>query len=699
VIPRRATLSVRVGDRIIGGEAPILVQSMTTTTPEQRAASLDQIRALVNAGCELVRLAVPSLAAAEALAGLRRALHERGLRVPLVADVHFNPDIALVAARHVEKVRINPGNFAPDLAAARTRLAPLVEQLRAHGTALRIGVNHGSLPAFIADAQGHGPEALVLAALVYLRLCRELHFDQVVVSIKASNPSLMIAANRLLARRTDEEGFHPPIHLGVTEAGAGRDGALRSIAGIGPLLLEGMGDTIRVSLTGDPVAEIPVCRTLLRAAEQAQEPAPPRAAKETCAVVAAWDSHRPGMAAPVIEVALDASLPTRPVSPCRMTLPPVESVMLRVTERWPQPRDIRSRVLRDLERAGVPVDPAFALWVEPAGLLGSAASGDANPALRHAVSGWLAAGVQGVGLTLPDDLLARALRGMELLPEQAEMLRAALAPLAVAVQAASDQSRTEAASGEAAATASPTRAPAQTRLRWHIDLTPGPTRSPVQHAADLGGLATLAARLCSLAMETGLGAPAFSWRGRPLCAAGHALTRATDALGRDARMRTLRMPHLPADPDEAAVSLGSLLLDGIADGIVVDLAADGAGDRLALADALLQATRRRLSRAEIIACPGCGRLHYDLEATVVRLKARLGHVPGVKIAVMGCIVNGPGEMADADFGYIGTSVDRVDLYAGDKVARRGLTPGEAEDALAALVRAWQDRQSPGNPRA
>ncbi|MBD3237280.1 MAG: (E)-4-hydroxy-3-methylbut-2-enyl-diphosphate synthase, partial [Candidatus Eisenbacteria bacterium] len=253
---RRTTRTVRVGDLKIGSVHPIAVQSMTTTTPAERDESLAQIRALRAAGCALVRLAVPSVEAARALGPLREALRREGIDLPLVADVHFLPAAALEAAAHAEKVRINPGNFAPAAEAVRPRLAPLIDRLRERGGALRIGVNHGSLAPYLTEAQGHGPEAMVASALEYVRHCWGLDFRDLVVSLKASNPAVMVAANRLLAERLDAEGYDVPIHLGVTEAGEGAEGELRSAVGIGALLLDGIGDTIRVSLTGDPAAEI-----------------------------------------------------------------------------------------------------------------------------------------------------------------------------------------------------------------------------------------------------------------------------------------------------------------------------------------------------------------------------------------------------------------------------------------------------------
>jgi len=252
---------------------------MTTTTPDQQEESLAQIEALAAAGCPLVRLAVPSLAAAEALGPLRAAMRTRGLSVPLIADVHFNPRAAYEAVRHVAKIRINPGNFARDSEQARMLLVPLLDLLRHHGVALRIGVNHGSLAPQIADTYGHGPRGMVASALEYLRICREVGFEDVVVALKASNPVLMVEANRLLVMQLRDEQMDYPIHLGVTEAGEGAEGILRATIGIATLLREGIGDTLRVSLTGNPVDEIPVCQDILEALRGREEPPTRRAGK------------------------------------------------------------------------------------------------------------------------------------------------------------------------------------------------------------------------------------------------------------------------------------------------------------------------------------------------------------------------------------------------------------------------------------
>ncbi len=595
---RRTTRPVRIGNVTIGGDGPVVIQSMTTTTPEDLPGSLDQIAALEQAGCQLVRLAVPSIRAAEALAPLRAAMAGRGLSVPLVADVHFNPRAAYEAARHVEKVRINPGNFASSTAEARRRIGPLLDRLRERGAALRIGVNHGSLAPYMSEAFGHGPRGMVASALEYLRICRDAGYEQLVVAIKASNPALMVEANRLLVRRMREELMDYPIHLGVTEAGAGEDGRLRSAAGIGALLLEGIGETIRVSLTGDPVTEIAACREILRAVEE------------------------------------NGRVPEGPARECRR--PPAQA-WGRVMIGGDHPP-----IVEEVTDSGTEPDPAY-----PAESL-------IGPPAEDGAQRW-------VEVDLPSPSWEAQTEGLRRLSLAVPPAWVGAWPGAVKAEVAALLTRL----------AERDRPP---RLRWHF---------PGVEGNGLSRLGLVAGDLRHLTESAGFPPPAFSWSGRPLAAAGRRLAEGE---------RPLLIPELPSDPWAAAVGAGSLLLDGMVDGLRV-----AAKDR-PLAYRLLQATRRRLTRTEFISCPGCGRLAYDLEGAVDRLRRRVGHLPGLKLAVMGCAVNGPGEMADADFGYVGSIEGKVDLYAGRERVERGLTPRQAEDRLVDLLRQrglWRDHGEAG----
>ncbi len=694
MINRRQTRPVRVGPVTIGGSALIVIQSMTTTRPSDLRASVAQIEALARAGCELVRLATPSIEEARALGPLREALTARAIRVPLVADVHFNPRAAYEAARHAEKVRINPGNFARSVDDARRRLPPLLDRLREHGGALRIGVNHGSLAPVVAERFGHGPRGMVASAMEYLQLCREAGFEQIVVALKASNPQVMVAANRLLIERMRTEGMDYPVHLGVTEAGAGEEGALRSAVGIGALLLEGIGDTIRVSLTGDPVREIDACRRLLAAvaAEALEDGAAPQGA------AAPQDSVAPAegaVAGPRSEparwlgLAVGGEQPPRvevwlPCEPAQAGgLGAAAARIEQLTSRAEQPAEswlLWDRCLGDAfgsDEQGAAPDPTA--WTTAVPMLRTR-----GRARAQQPPFWLAwpAGVLG---SLPL-ALAAAVDGLHLLcsanaPGTGDPVIADLQRLSVLAPALA--------------------------VRWQL---------PVGERASLAATGARARALLDATRAAGFDTPAFSWGGLGRAALGRALTAALGGAPSGAsrvapsgapsvapagapsgagpsatlqhrRTRPLMVPWLGTNPTEAAVGLGPLLLDGQIDGLIASPA------HLQTAYDLLHVSRRRVERVDFISCPGCGRLAYDLEGTVRRLRRKLGHLRSVKIAVMGCAVNGPGEMADADFGYVGSVAGKVDLYVGRERRHRALDPEKADALLIELVRErglWRD---------
>ncbi|MFH1144201.1 MAG: (E)-4-hydroxy-3-methylbut-2-enyl-diphosphate synthase [Candidatus Eisenbacteria bacterium] len=661
---RRESRPVRVGDdMVIGGGWPIVIQSMTTTSPTELDATLRQIRALVAQGCTLIRLAIPSLRAAEGLAALREALRREALRVALVADVHFNPRLAALAAAQVEKVRINPGNFADGPHEADRELSVLLPLLARRAVALRIGVNQGSLPPHVIAGHGSGPAGMVETAMEYLRLCSARGFHEVVVSLKSSNPAVMIAANRLLADRMAASGIDAPIHLGVTEAGEGPEGALRSAVGISPLLLEGIGDTIRVSLTGDPATEIPVCRDILHGVETAGGigSAARLAAAEVPAepVAASWRGVRlGGLHPPRLELALPSrsgaetgatkatrSSRTREIEDLLERLaasvkaePPIESLLIELCE---DPAET-TRLLHALRAAG-PELAALAVWVN-------------TPLDPTRISVELAREADGFAFALPAGC-TRWHASAEL-PETRSLF-SHLARIA-------------------------SRMEQPPLLRWHFTLPDDDDTHGRPTAATIPEhWPALAHDLRRRTADAGCGEAAFS------CMGGFQVPflRRLSAQRTEAGQRPLLVASLPADPWAAAAVIGSLLIDHRLDVLsVLDGPVPAGPARLALARDLLQATRRRLSRAEFISCPGCGRLPLDLAPTVRRLKERLGHLRNVKIAVMGCAVNGPGEMADADFGYVGAGAGRVDLYAGSRRLRQGLTPAQADDALIELLR-------------
>lgn len=486
---RRPTCCVRIGDVTIGGNHPIAVQSMTNTDTNDTEACVAQIERIDRAGGKIVRLTAQGRREAENLQRIVARLREEGYRTATVADIHFVPEVASIAARYVEKVRINPGNYRTD----HGELEALIDQCRERGVALRIGVNHGSLAKRVFDQWGDTPQGMVVSAMEFLRVCRAKAFDQVVVSMKSSNTRVMVAAYRLLVEAMEAEGMNYPIHLGVTEAGNGLEGRIKSAVGIGALLADGIGDTIRVSLTEAPEHEIPVARLLVEHFAQ-----------------------RPG------------------------------EFPVRHPERY-SPTEYRRR-----SKVAVPV-----VHGEPHDGFRILEARSGNPTAE---------------------------------------LRAAI-----------------------------------------LDLEPADTPVIIRRHYDDTDLTTLAVK--------------------------------------------------------AAADLGPVLLDGLADGIWIDAPAHDEETIREVELMILQAARVRFSHTEYIACPSCGRTLYDIEQTLGRIKARTSHLKNLRIGVMGCIVNGPGEMADADYGYVGAGPGRITLYRGREVVERNIPQEEALDRLVELIKAdgaWQE---------
>ncbi|MCH5334530.1 MAG: (E)-4-hydroxy-3-methylbut-2-enyl-diphosphate synthase [Alistipes sp.] len=487
---RRRTHQVRIGHTAIGAENPVAVQSMTNTDTMDTAASAAQIERIAAAGCRIVRLTTQGVREAANLSRIRAQLRGEGLHAALVADVHFLPEAADVAAEHADKVRINPGNYSLE----RGDFAALLERCRRFGTALRIGVNHGSLSRRMFDRYGDTPEGMVASAMEFLRICRDNDFGDAVVSMKSSNTRVMVTAYRLLVEAMDNEGMTFPIHLGVTEAGNDLEGRIKSAVGIGALLGDGIGDTIRVSLTEAPENEIPVARMLV-----------------------SHFASRGGR--------FEVLHPERySLSGCRRNT----GVRIPVTGREADDRFLHLEAVSD------------------------------NPTaeLRAAV------------LNLDD---------------------------------------------------------------WNRPVTVG-------RRYDQSDEVNVAVR--------------------------------------------------------AAADLGPLFLDGLADGIRITAPALTADQTERIELAILQAARVRFSRAEFIACPSCGRTLYDIEKTLADIKARMSHLSNLRIGVMGCIVNGPGEMADADYGYVGAAPGRITLYKGREVVERNIPQDEALERLVELMRRNGDWREP-----
>ncbi len=673
---RRATRELRVGDVWLGAVHPIRIQSMTTTDTLDTRATADQTERLVAAGCEIVRITAPSLREAENLREIQTELRRRGLRVPLVADIHYTPNAAMIAAEHVEKVRVNPGNYADrkrfelreysdaqyreEVERAAERFRPLVRRLKQLGRALRIGTNHGSLADRVMNRYGDTPLGMVESALEFLEVCENEGYYDVVFSMKASNPQVAVHAYRLLAARLaarrEPPGGGYPFHVGVTEAGDGEDGRIKSAIGIGALLEDGLGDTIRVSLTEDPVKEIPVARALARLCEERWESAarlPPPACGDLPYVADAYAHRRrdtrslgDGARGPVS----GGSHPVRvelELGPTPVAAGPVAEALARELAEHPE------LVLEGL-LVDVPDTDAAALL----------------PSLAHAL--------REAGVAAPLHVRAEGRFALDCVPHAARLVAA----VGVLVR---DETLLELARAAAAA-----GIPMEWSLRGRLAEVP-----------------RLAQRALSVSAAAGLEDFALSpdVDAHPVHAARLVAALLLQHSAADVPV-VLRHRRLPTDDAEtallrAALDLGAPLCDGIGDAVSVSGWQD-AGAELALAYRILQGARLRSSWTEYISCPSCGRTLFDLEETTARIKARTSHLRGVKIAVMGCIVNGPGEMADADFGYVGSGPGLVDLFVGHERVERKVPQAEADERLVELIREhgrWQDPRDEASDRA
>jgi len=657
---RRPTRVVAVGHVGVGGTNPIRLQSMTTTDTQDVAATVAQIERMVDAGCEIARVTAPSLRDAEALREIRAELDRRRVRVPLVADIHFTPNAALRAAEFVEKVRINPGNYADrkkfevreysdadyaeELERVAERFRPLVRRCRELGRALRIGTNHGSLSDRVMNRHGDTPAGMVESALEFLDVCEEEGFRDVVFSMKASNPQVAIHAYRLLAARLSERSGDYPFHVGVTEAGAGEDGRVKSAIGIGSLLEDGLGDTIRVSLTEDPVKEIPVARAIARRIEARWREAE-RAAQRPIDPGAPFvddpfeRTRRPS--APLAH----GSLELGGSAPVRAELDLGAAPAAPEAAAWRLADSLRAR--RELACEGLRVDVPDTAALARARELAEALA-------RHGVAAPLA-------LRLPPELAPQA---KDLAPRWVIRATRETDPAALAAAA-----RAAAALGVV--------------LEWRVAAARGAAseREPAELFAALD-----AALAASEAAGSRFSVSVESERIVPAVRAVVARLRARGA----APPIVLAYEGAASEsPEEmllrAAMDLGSLLCDGIGDGVVLPVR-DDAGDALALAYRVLQGARLRTTWTEFISCPSCGRTLFDLEETTARIQAQTKHLSGVKIAIMGCIVNGPGEMADADFGYVGSGPGLVNLYVGHECVERHVPQAEADRRLVELIR-------------
>ena len=579
---RRCSREVMVGTVGVGGSNPIRVQSMITCDTMDTAASIAQTIELADAGCEIVRITAPTVKDAANLQHIVKGLRARGCMVPIVADIHFKPEAAMEAAKWVDKVRINPGNYADskkfkvieytdeqyaaELERIRGRFTPLVRLCQERAISMRIGTNHGSLSDRIMNRYGDTPLGMVESALEFARIARDLDYHALIFSMKSSNPKVMIAAYRLLAARLRAEGpdWNYPIHLGVTEAGEGEDARIKSAIGIGSLLRDGIGDTIRVSLTEDSIHEIPVARALVGVAAVGNRP-DPEAQSLTDSKVAdrryKYDpfSYQRRATTPLVVARIGDSSP-------EISLGGEETIRVAIRQANFE------KVAHKVERMG-----------------------DYQPEFVYETSGVI-----------------------EVDPRDEEAIEAI--------------NRSE--------------SPKLIAIRNDLDL-------PVVPAYRL-----LAAKL----------------EPRHPILLKDSLTTSQDPAADF-------LPTLLT----AASNIGSLLCDGIGDAVLVQ-GENGPGQALRLSYNILQAAGSRIFKTDYVACPSCGRTLFNLQTTTARIKEATIHLKGVKIAIMGCIVNGPGEMADADFGYVGGAPGKVNLYVGKTAVKFNIPEAEAVERLKDLIR-------------
>lgn len=618
---RRAATVAHVGRLNIGGDNPVRVQSMTTTSTLDTEGSVAQCKRIIDAGGELVRLTTQGRREAENLANISRQLRVEGYTQPLCADIHFNANVADVAACHTEKVRINPGNYvdpartfkhleytdeqyAQELEKIEERLTTFIDLCKEHHTAVRIGVNHGSLSDRIMSRYGDTPEGIVESCMEFLRIFRKHNFDDVVISIKASNTVVMVRSVRLLVAEMDREDMHYPLHLGVTEAGEGEDGRIKSAVGIGALLADGIGDTIRVSLSEEPEAEIPVAKHLVRYIRRKQ-------------------GHLlvPGVQAKNFDYLRPERRKTQAVGPIGGTQPPVVIVS--------EVQGAKEGVTQGPEA----LRPDY-IYV-----------GQQMPDLP----------VEGQRYIVDFNAFGRELQKhmnvadymFPIFPYNAMPYISAVpdtAPIFLVLPYGSCAEEYKAC------------------LKANPNVV---VVVPSQHQNRLGEQRALVHEL----MAEGIENPVVFAQ-----AYKHSQQEKAD----------LQL--------EAAADMGALMMDGLTDGLWLmndgDIAMQDLTDT---AYGILQAGRLRMVKTEYISCPGCGRTLYDLRTTIARVKEATKSMKGLKIGIMGCIVNGPGEMADADYGYVGAGVGRIALFRGKVCVERGIPEAEAVEHLLQLIKEDQER--------
>jgi (E)-4-hydroxy-3-methylbut-2-enyl-diphosphate synthase len=617
---KRKSIEVNIGDIPLGAHHPIRVQSMTTVDTMDTIGSVEQAIRMIEAGCEYVRLTAPSKKEAENLENIRKELRRRGYSTPLVADIHFTPNAAEIAARIVEKVRINPGNYIDrkkfevleysdseyreEVERIRDRFLPLINICKENGTALRIGTNHGSLSDRILSRYGDTPLGMVESAMEFLRVCDDENFHNIVLSMKASNTLVMVQAYRLLVNKLEEEGLKPyPLHLGVTEAGEGEDGRIKSAVGIGTLLEDGLGDTVRVSLTEEPEYEVPVARALVDR-YSARKTAEPQVVQEPLSLNPFAFSKRQstetnnigGSNVPVVI----ADLSNTKVD--YQNIKEIGHHYLSAQDKWAASDHAADYIYLGAHLPEINLPGAVGQIIDYTTWEGSAKQENQYPLFSYE---------NYKPLNQLSFLKANILE--EDLPEN-------LSDRTVLLLSTSSEYGMQ-------------------HLRRFIDnITRNNINNPLIIARAYFGLSEAENQLF------------------------------------------------------AATDLGGLLVDGFGDGVMLRTEST----KLAMATAFgsLQAARTRMTKTEYISCPSCGRTLFDLQDTTAMIRSRTDHLKGVKIGIMGCIVNGPGEMADADYGYVGSGPGKITLYKGQEVVKKGIPTDGAVDELIELIKSHGDWVEP-----
>ena len=630
---RRKTIPVNIGGVYCGGDNPIRVQSMTTVDTMDTLGSVEQTIRMIEAGCEYVRITAPSIKEAQNLENIKKELRARGYNTPLVADIHFTPNAAELAARIVEKVRINPGNYVDkkkfevieytddsyqaELDRIRDKFIPLINICKEYGTAMRIGTNHGSLSDRILSRYGDTPEGMVESALEFLRIAEEHNYHNIVLSMKASNTQVMVQAYRYLVQKLEAEGLKPyPLHLGVTEAGDGEDGRIKSAVGIGTLLEDGLGDTVRVSLTEEPEYEVPVCQDLVNRYH-----------------------NRPGHA----EIPVVDENPIDPFFHHRRETREVENIGgTNVPRVLTDARPLSRTEKKGMKPVGHFYLPELDKW-----------------SMNDQGCDYLYSGSQPMEFMLPNGL--REVLDAEVWATHAE--RATKYPLFTVQQFL--------AGGE--------RHPSLNFIRMQLAELDGAMLAALQED-----------KTTVVVLDTNN---------------EHAMPELRrfffELVTKQVDVPVIVMRKFGDISDDkfqlyAATDVGGLLIDGFGDGIMLSTELNeerNVEESAALVKrnntasfGILQAARTRMTKTEYISCPSCGRTLFDLQETTAMIRKRTDHLKGVKIGIMGCIVNGPGEMADADYGYVGSGKGKITLYRGQEVVKRAVPSEQAVDELIEIIR-------------